>query len=171
MKTYQRILVAIDIYSEYDQVLERALCVVKNPSYLSIVFVTLPTTYFQPYIIAVGGDYVADIHKQAKKRLEEIGQTNNIPLKQLYLPIGNAAEEIHTLANEIDADLIVIGTHGSHIGLRRLLRRCQGPGPRSAGDPGRTAHHLGAVPRRRTPWGPRRSLRGRAWPACGIGMF
>jgi universal stress protein A len=120
MKTYQRILVAIDIYSEYDQVLERALCVVKNPSYLSIVFVTLPTTYFQPYIIAVGGDYVADIHKQAKKRLEEIGQTNNIPLKQLYLPIGNAAEEIHTLANEIDADLIVIGTHGRS-GLKLLL--------------------------------------------------
>jgi universal stress protein A len=120
MKTYQRILVAIDVYSEYDQVLKRALLVAKNPSHLSIVFVTLPTTYFQPYISAVGGDYVADIHKQAKTRLDEIGQTNNIPNKQLYLPIGDAADEIHTLANEINADLIVIGTHGRS-GIKLLL--------------------------------------------------
>ncbi len=58
MKDYQRIQVAIDIYSEYDQVLKRALSVAKTASQLSVVFVTLPTTYFQPYISVVGGDYV-----------------------------------------------------------------------------------------------------------------
>jgi universal stress protein A len=120
MKNYQRILVAIDVYSEYDQVLKKALSVVKDPSHLHIVFVTLPTTYFQPYISAVGGDYVADIHKQAKTRLDEIGQTHNIPNKNIYLPIGNAADEIHALANEIKADLIVVGTHGRS-GLKLLL--------------------------------------------------
>jgi universal stress protein A len=120
MKSYQRILVAIDIYSEYDQVLKRALSIAKNVSHLNIVFVTLPTTYFQPYISAVGGDYVADIHKQAKTRLGKIGQTHNISNKNLYLPIGNSADEIHALANEIKADLIVIGTHGRS-GLKLLL--------------------------------------------------
>jgi universal stress protein A len=120
MKSYQRILVAIDIYSEYDQVLKRALSIAKNVSHLNIVFVTLPTTYFQPYISAVGGDYVADIHKQAKARLGKIGQTHNISNKNLYLPIGNSADEIHALANEIKADLIVIGTHGRS-GLKLLL--------------------------------------------------
>ena len=55
MKNYQRILVAIDIYSEYDEVLKRALAVVENASQLSVVFVTMPTTYFQPYIGGVGG--------------------------------------------------------------------------------------------------------------------
>jgi universal stress protein A len=120
MKNYQRILVAIDVYSEYDKVIKRALCVAKTASQLSVVFVTLPTTYFQPYINAVGGDYVADIHKQAKIRLGEIAQKNDIPSKQLYLPIGNAAEEIHTLADEINADLIVLGTHGRS-GLKLLL--------------------------------------------------
>lgn len=120
MKQYQRLLVAIDVYSEYDQVLKRALSIAKNPSQLSVVFVTLPTTYFQPYINEVGGDYVAEIHKQAKGRLEAIAQENNIPHKQLFLPIGNAAEEIHTLAEEINADLIVMGTHGRS-GLKLLL--------------------------------------------------
>ena len=120
MENYQRILVAIDVYSEYDQVIKRALSVVKNSNQLSVVFVTLPSTYFQPYISAVGGDYVADIHKQAKKRLDDIGKKNDIPNKQLFLPIGNAADEIHTLAEEINADLIVIGTHGRS-GLKLLL--------------------------------------------------
>jgi universal stress protein A len=82
--------------------------------------VTLPTTYFQPYIIAAGGDYLAYMHKQAKTRLDEIGQIHNIPNKQLYLPIGNAADEIHTLGNEIDADLIIIGTH-DYSGFKLLL--------------------------------------------------
>ena len=120
MKNYQRILLAIDIYSEYDQVLKRALSIAINSNLLSVVFVTLPTTYFQPYITEIGGDYVADIHKQAKNRLDAIAFNNDIPNEQLYLPIGNAAEEIHDLANEIDADLIVIGTHGRS-GLKLLL--------------------------------------------------
>jgi universal stress protein A len=120
MGNYERILVAIDVYSEYDQVIKRALSVVKNSNQLSVVFVTLPTTYFQPYISAVGSDYVADIHKQAKKRLDDIGKKHAIPNNQLFLPIGNAADEIHTLAEEIDADLIVIGTHGRS-GLKLLL--------------------------------------------------
>jgi universal stress protein A len=120
MQEYQRILVAIDIYSQYDQILKRALHVVNNVTQLSVVFVTLPTTYFQPYISNVDGDYVADIHKQAKNRLIEIAEKNNIPTKQIYLPIGNVAEEIHTLANEINTDLIVIGTHGRS-GLKLLL--------------------------------------------------
>jgi universal stress protein A len=109
MQEYQRMLVAIDIYSQYDQILKRALHVVNNVTQLSVFFVTLPTTYFQPYISNVNGDYVADIHKQAKNCLVDIAEKNNIPTKQIYLPIGNVAEEILTLANEINTDLIVIG--------------------------------------------------------------
>jgi universal stress protein A len=120
MKQYQRIVVAIDVYSEYDQVLKRALTIANKASQLSVVFVTLPTTYFQPYISEVGGDYVAEIHKQAKIRLEDIAHKNDIPNDQVYLPVGNAADEIHTLANEIKANLIVIGTHGRS-GLKLLL--------------------------------------------------
>jgi universal stress protein A len=120
MKCYEQILVAIDIYAEYDQVLKRALFIAQKASQLSVVFVTLPSTYFQPYISDVGGDYVAEIHQQAKKRLDEIGKKNNIPHTHLYLPIGDTADEIHTLAAEIKAELIVIGTHGRS-GLKLLL--------------------------------------------------
>ena len=57
MKKYKRILVAIDIYSEYAQILKRALCVAQKTTQLSVVFVTLPSTYFQPYICDVGGEF------------------------------------------------------------------------------------------------------------------
>lgn len=120
MKQYERIVVAIDVYSEYDHVLKRALNIANNASQLSVIFVTLPTTYFQPYISEVGGDYVAEIQKQAKTRLEDIARKNDIPSDQVHIPVGNAAEEIHTLANDINADLIVIGTHGRS-GLKLLL--------------------------------------------------
>jgi universal stress protein A len=120
MKQYERIVVAIDVYSEYDHVLKRALSIANNASQLSVIFVTLPTTYFQPYISEVGGDYVAEIQKQAKTRLEDIARKNDIPSDQVHIPVGNAAEEIHTLANDINADLIVIGTHGRS-GLKLLL--------------------------------------------------
>jgi universal stress protein A len=68
----------------------------------------------------VQGDYVADILKQSKIRLDDIAKQNGIPINQIYLPVGNAAEEIHTLADDINADLIVIGTHDSS-GLKLLL--------------------------------------------------
>ncbi|MEP1446853.1 MAG: universal stress protein [Paraglaciecola sp.] len=120
MKMYQRILVAIDIYSEYDYVLQRALSIATDKAHLNLLFVTLPTTYFQPYMSDVGGEYVAEIHKQAKLCLEDIATKNQIPIKQIYLPIGNTADEIHTLADEMHADLIVIGTHGRS-GVKLLL--------------------------------------------------
>ena len=120
MNQYQKVLVAIDVYSEYDHVLKRALSVVEHASQLSLVFVTLPTTYFQPYISNVGNEYVTDIHDQAKKLLDNIGAQHAIPNNQCFLPIGNAADEIHALAEEMKADLIVMGTHGRS-GLKLLL--------------------------------------------------
>ena len=107
---YQRILIAIDVYSEYDLLLQRALRIAANPSQIHLVFVTLPKIYFQPYISCVGTDYVAEIQGQAKRRLGEIASDMALPLGQFYLPIGNIAEEIHRLAIDIAADLIIIGT-------------------------------------------------------------
>lgn len=120
MENYQRILVAIDIYSEYDLVLGRALKVAKDPKDIHLVFVTLPTTYFQPYISGVANDFIIDIEKQAQQRLKEIAKKRAIPEEQLHVPIGAVADEIQELANDLNCDLIVIGTHGQS-GLKLLL--------------------------------------------------
>ncbi|WP_395339404.1 universal stress protein [Ningiella sp. W23] len=120
MKNYKRILVAIDIYSEYDRVLQRALSSAAKPSDCSLVFVTLPPVYFQPYITGVGGDFVVDIERQSRTRLGEIAKQHKIPEENVYVPTGRTADEIQSLADDIGADLIVIGTHGRS-GLKLLL--------------------------------------------------
>lgn len=113
MKKYKRIIAAIDVYSQYDQVLQSALCIAHKPSQLSLVFVTLPISYFQPYISGVGIEYVTDITLQAKSRLSQIAHKFDIPQNNVYAPVGDIATEIYKLAADIKADLIILGAHGS----------------------------------------------------------
>lgn len=120
VKPYEKVLVALDVYSAYEPVLNRALHLVDDPAFLQLVYVTLPHAYFEPYAVDVGRDFVGDIQAKSKVRLEEIAKTHEIPEENVYALIGNAADEIHDLAEELGSDVIVIGTHGQS-GLRLLL--------------------------------------------------
>ncbi|WJG07685.1 universal stress protein [Aliiglaciecola sp. LCG003] len=120
MTNYQQILVALDIYSEYDPILSRALMLAEQPSNIHLVFVILPSSYFQPYISGVGSQFVIDIETQAKERLAEIGRKFNIPKSHIHVLVGDVSDEIRSLASKVEADLIVIGTHGRQ-GLKLLL--------------------------------------------------
>lgn len=120
MQDYQRILVALDINSSYESVLERALNIGKKPKALSLIHSSLPHVYFEPYGAAFGADFVSDIRAQAESTLLDLAKQHGIPATQVYAPVGVAADEIHQLAADIKADLIVIGTHGQS-GLKLLL--------------------------------------------------
>jgi universal stress protein A len=120
MHDYQRIVVALDIYSSYEVVLKKALSLAQNPEHLNLVYVTLPHVYFEPYGSSFGGDFVSDMRQQAQQRLKEIGLQHAIPSTQIHSVIGHPADEIHDIAEKIAADLIVIGTHGKS-GLKLLL--------------------------------------------------
>ena len=60
------------------------------------------------------------IQDTAKSHLTEFAETLNIEEENSHLIFGRPETEIHTLANEIGADLIVVGSHGRH-GLALLL--------------------------------------------------
>lgn len=120
MHNYQKILVALDLYSSYEIVLARGLQIVSKPTGVSLIYVTMPQVYFEPYGAAFGADFISDIQQQASSRFKEIGQKHGIPESQLYTPIGSPADEIHTRAKQMKAELIVIGTHGKS-GLKLLL--------------------------------------------------
>ncbi|PKG99211.1 universal stress protein [Paraglaciecola sp. MB-3u-78] len=120
MDSYQNILVALDLYSDYKPVLERALNIAQSPSQISLVYVTFPQVYFESYGVGVGTDYVNDNQESAKATLSELAKTHHIPDAQVYVPIGSAVNEIHVLSESIKADLIVMGTHGQS-GLKLLL--------------------------------------------------
>ena len=120
MHSYQSILVALDIFSDYKKVIERALNIAQQPAQISLVYVTFPHVYFESYGVGVGADYVNDNQNSAKVTLSEIANEKHIPSKQIYAPIGSPVDEIHLLSETLKADLIVMGTHGQS-GLKLLL--------------------------------------------------
>lgn len=120
MHRYQNILVPLDIFSDYQIVLERALSIVQKPSEISLVYVTFPHIYFESYGFGVAADFVNDNQKNAKTTLLEVAKEHHIPDQQIYAPIGTPVDEIHLLSESIKADLIVMGTHGQS-GLKLLL--------------------------------------------------
>lgn len=120
MQDYRKIVVALDIYASYELVLNKALSLAQKPECLHLVYVTLPRTYFEPYGVSFIGEFVSDTRQLAEQRLKEIAEAHDTPVSQIYSVVGHPADEIHEIAENLSADLIVIGTHGQS-GIKLLL--------------------------------------------------
>jgi universal stress protein A len=120
MSAYSNILVAVDIYAESKPVIEKALKIAKSAKSISIIYVTVPMVNYQPFGMAYEGDFFNELCLQSKAKLKDLAEVFNIPHSQIFSPVGNPADEIHNVAIDIQADLIVIGTHGSS-GIKLLL--------------------------------------------------
>jgi len=122
MGEYKHILVGVDLTVESREVSRRA-CALKAAfnAKLSCVHV------IEPLSLAYGGDIPMDlstiqeqIQDTAKKHLAEFSASLGIEDEDRHLIFGRPETEIHTLAKEIEVDLIVVGSHGRH-GLALLL--------------------------------------------------
>ena len=111
---------ALDIYSTYEPVIERAQKLAHKSADISLINVSLPRVYFEPYGAAFQTDYVEDLQEQANEKFQKIAEKYEIPASQVHCILGDPADEIHKLAEQLQADLIVIGTHGRS-GLKLLL--------------------------------------------------
>lgn len=119
---YRRILLAVDLTEESAAVVVRAEALAQsNNASLHVVHV------IEPLSLAYGGDIPMDIssvqdqiHEQARRHLGEFALAHNIAAERQHLIFGRADSEIQRLAIELEADLIVVGSHGRH-GLALLL--------------------------------------------------
>ena len=117
MSMYTKILVAIDLSDESPLVLDKARHLAKeNDAELSIVHVIEPIAV--GYAIEASSVDIEGLHqeaaKQARDSLMEMGGSIDVPSHRLHSKLGQPAREIHELAEEIEADLIVMGGHGRH---------------------------------------------------------
>ena len=122
MSNYKAILLATDLSDEGDQVAQKAAAIASAESAaLHMIHVIEPLSF------AYGGDIPMDfsgiqdeIQSQAEQQMAEFAAKYAIPKENQHIIIGRAENEIHSLSEEINAELIVVGSHGRH-GLALLL--------------------------------------------------
>lgn len=122
MSNYNTVLLAIDLSEEAEQVTVRAKEIAANHN------ATLHAVHvIEPLSFAYGGDIPMDfsgiqeeIQKQAETQLREFCDQHGIPGDKQHINVGRPENEIHSLAEDLKADLIVVGSHGRH-GLALLL--------------------------------------------------
>jgi len=122
MSEYKKIMLAVDLTEESKVVSDRALALVKAyDAELHLVHV------IEPLSLAYGGDVPMDlssvqeqIQEQAKSHLSEFAAGLGVAKENQHLIFGRPESEIQRVADEADADLIVVGSHGRH-GLALLL--------------------------------------------------
>lgn len=130
MSAYQHILVALDLTDESQQVLDKAReQATLHKAQLSLIHVVRPIEQVYGGFGAIGlpGDFSGQMAgferealKQAQTQLAAIAAPAGVPSERIHVQVGHAASEIQQTAEEIGADLIVLGTHGRH-GLGLLL--------------------------------------------------
>ena len=119
---YKKIMLAVDLTEESNMVATRAMALAaSNGADIHLVHV------IEPLSLAYGGDVPMDlssvqeqIQEQAKSHLRDFGARLNIATEKQHLIFGRPESEIHRLAEEQSADLIVVGSHGRH-GLALLF--------------------------------------------------
>lgn len=122
MSHYQRIVVAIDLSDESQDVITKARAIASSEqAELHVLHVIEPLSF------AYGGDIPMDfsgiqddIQTQAKERLSQISTQLELTPDHQHIVLGRPEAEIHALANKLDADLIVLGCHGRY-GLALLM--------------------------------------------------
>jgi universal stress protein A len=123
MAIYQHILLAVDFAPDSEQVVQRARDLARfHEARLSLVHVTeyVPVDMANELVLPQEVELDRELNELATKRLADLGERIGVVAADQHVLQGNTRGEILHLAEELRADLIVLGSHGRQ-GLQRLL--------------------------------------------------
>jgi len=123
MANYQNVLVAVDFAEESKAVVNKAVEIAtRNQAALNLLHVVEYTSSMYAGDIPLPEDLNLDqdLAQQAAEKLKNLAQESSIPDAVQYVEIGIPKHEIIRHAEECNADLIIVGSHGRH-GLQLLL--------------------------------------------------
>jgi universal stress protein A len=126
MASYQKILVAVDLSSESEVVVQKTWGIAGPDADIHLVYVQEPMDNVYVGIVPQSaafsglGDLESQLGEELKQKLVALGEKFNLPPENLHILNGSPAHEIHRFASESEIQLIVIGTHGQR-GLQLLL--------------------------------------------------
>ena len=123
MNIYSHILLALELSPKTDQYIIKKTKILSSQfkSKVSLIHsVEQLANFGAAYSMAGGIDLEMILLKEAKKILAKIGKVLSVPASQQIVKIGPAKRNIIDYANQVGADLIVMGSHGK-AGIRLLL--------------------------------------------------
>jgi len=123
MANYRHIILAVDFSDDFDPVVAKAIEIQqRNESKLTLVHVVEYSGAIYTGEIPLPEDFDLDqrLMDQAKEQLTAMATRHQLMDHTELVEIGTPKREIVRVANELDSDLIVIGSHGRH-GLQLLL--------------------------------------------------
>ena len=120
---YEKVLVAVDLSDETEKVVERAFELVDSQvDKLMLVHVVQPVPQvwgMESYTLDPA-ELQQRIVDSAGELLRTLGAERGINADNLYTLLGSPASEVRDMAKRLNADAIVIGSHG-HSGWKLML--------------------------------------------------
>jgi universal stress protein A len=124
MKSYRKILLAIDFADHLKVVVDRGQSLTEQyQADLTVMHVVEYIPLSEPVygsVLPLDIDLTEQLVQAAQKRLHTITKRLDLPETALRVEVGSPKSEIIRVAEEIKADLIIVGSHGRH-GIALLL--------------------------------------------------
>jgi universal stress protein A len=111
---YTHILFATDLLNQHNHLTEKAVLIAKqlNATLYLLHVIELPTSYQ----VAQGlgfTELVSPVKDDAQTVLSMIGENFNIPAAQQFVEIGSVKEIIFNKVQELNCQLVIIGSHSA----------------------------------------------------------
>ncbi len=123
---YKHVLAAVDLSSEAAQVLEKARTIADSYG-AKLSLITVVKIFSHAYggldmvpLTKGSGSFEEEACMRASQQMRDQVKSYRVDPVNIHVKVGNPAREIRDAASELQADLIVVGTHGRH-GLGLLL--------------------------------------------------
>lgn len=127
---YKHLLLALDFAPDAEPVLARALRLRgQYAARLSLVHVLdyvphsvelMPMSYTGDLMLPEDFDLENRLIEVSRAQMDEIGERIGVPPEDRHIQIGPVGHAIQATAEELGADLVILGSHGRH-GLKALL--------------------------------------------------
>lgn len=119
---YNTVLVAVDLSADSSKVIAKAAELAGTSSKLHLVHVVEPVA--AAYSMDIYAVNISELQQEAisfaEEKLNKIGEEIGLGSDHTHTLLGAPAPEVRNLASELNADAIVIGSHG-HSGWKILL--------------------------------------------------
>lgn len=124
MSAYTNILVALDLTQEAKTVLGKAKEIAQrfDNAKITLIHVVEPMVLDNSYesLPVISVDIEKTLYERAQQYLQELAKETDLFEAPRRVEVGSVKGELLRVAEEIQADLMIIGTHGRH-GLALLL--------------------------------------------------